>query len=96
MIPDYQIKLRPEGRWHRRGGIQHETACGERMDAVSGYHSRAFTLDDDLCEECFTRHERLLGIQTIERAKERSAEHSSEPGEVARPRTLTPKKIPKP
>ena len=99
VIPDYQIRIKPDGDWHRRGGIQHETACGERIDTVGGgHHSRAFTLDDKLCTSCFTKHELELGQQTAQRAKTKSA-HPDGGELVARPRTMTPKgsqKIPKP
>lgn len=98
VIPDYQIKLRPGEPWHRRGGIQSETACGEQLAAVAGYHSRAFTLDADLCDQCFTKHERELGRQAVARAKTKSADPDGG-ALVARPRTLTPRsssKLPKP
>ena len=99
VIPDYQIKLKPDGPWHRRGGIQHETACGESMTGSGGYHSRAFTLDDQLCAECFTKHEIELGRETVIRAKSKSLEPSG--GDLVEKPRISPlpkgsQRIPKP
>jgi hypothetical protein len=52
-----QIRIVPNGRWHRRdddNGNDH-TACGELIG--SAFMSRDAKLDDNLCEICFTRHE---------------------------------------
>lgn len=50
-----QIRLVPNGRWHRRSDSSDRTACGELIG--SAFMSRDAKLDDNLCETCFTRHE---------------------------------------
>ncbi len=63
-IPDYQVKLDPCSPWHRRGGIETETACGRPIDGTQAL--RAYTLDDDMCNEgCFSPHELRLGVAHV-------------------------------
>lgn len=68
-IPDYQVKLAPGKPWHRRGGIEGETACGEPMIDSHGemaHALRAFLLDDELCDAgCFSPRERALGAAHV-------------------------------
>ncbi len=52
-----QIRVKPDGKWHRRGQPG-ATACGEPYGA---YTSRDHELDGDLCEVCFTPTERDTG-----------------------------------
>ncbi len=59
-IPDYQVRLGPLLPWHRRGGIESETACG--VPHFENVALRAYTLDGDLCRDgCFSPHELRLG-----------------------------------
>ena len=67
-IPDYQVKLKPEAPWHRRGAIESETACGvATSDGTQAL--RSYVLDDDLCTDgCFSPHELRLGVAAVESA----------------------------
>jgi hypothetical protein len=59
MLPDYQIRIAPRGPFHRRGAIDGECACGARIPEAHAF--RDYVLDEQLCRECFTRHELELG-----------------------------------
>ena len=61
MVSNTQIRIRPDGKWHRRerGNGGDKTACNEPIGAA--FQSRDWELDDDMCEICFTRHERDTG-----------------------------------
>lgn len=56
-----QIRVRPDGAWHRKrtdNGDTH-TACGEPIGGA--FFTRDWQLDDQMCEACFTPHERDTG-----------------------------------
>lgn len=60
MSGQYQIRIKPGGKWHRRKhGSTDLTACGEPILGAVG--SRDWELDDELCPECFSTHERTTG-----------------------------------
>ncbi len=53
-----QLKLKPDGPWHRRStvrGYENTTACGEPI--VGAFAIRDYQLDDQLCKLCHSRHE---------------------------------------
>jgi hypothetical protein len=52
-----QIRIVPNGRWHRHvdDDSTDRTACGELIG--SAFMNRDAKLDDNLCGICFTRHE---------------------------------------
>lgn len=56
-----QIKIKPGGKWHRRarGNGGDHTACNEPIGAA--FATRDWQLDDQMCEVCFTTHERDTG-----------------------------------
>lgn len=54
-----QIRITPDGVWHRRQHDNGHTACGLEIGAA--WHSRDFELDDKLCSKCHTSHERQTG-----------------------------------
>ncbi len=77
-IPDYQVKLSPNGPWHRRGAIETETACGAPIMANGATMLRAYLLDTDICHDgCFSPREHQLGAAY---AKERERRRGVEPG----------------
>lgn len=90
VIPDYQIKLGPGEAWHRRGGIEDETACGVPIPPTSTHAFRGFTLDDQICNDCFTKHELVLGRRAAWDAEEERFEESArrpfDPAAPPRPR----------
>lgn len=54
-----QIRIAPGGKWHRReAGGGNRTACAQDFGA---FLSRDDRLDDEICEICFTPHERDTG-----------------------------------
>lgn len=57
-VATQQIKIEPGGIWHRRGPKEGETACGQEFlgCALRDYVAHV----PDLCDECFTKHERDL------------------------------------
>ena len=61
-IPTMQIRVTPGGAWHRRGPENEHTACGltYSMCAVRPYIGHV----DDLCVDCFTKHEREVRPST--------------------------------
>jgi len=54
---NYQIKIGPDGLWHRRQGTK--TACGKPVSGA--FASRDHQLDEHLCTVCFTPNERDTG-----------------------------------
>ncbi len=61
----FQIRIVPGGKWHRRGS-DNFTACGRSLEG--GFMSRDAVLDDELCHECFSRHEIATGeMKKLER-----------------------------
>ena len=62
-LPTTQIRIKPNGEWHRRGPEDEMTACGE---AYSTCAIREYTAHvPGLCEQCFTPHERAIPLLTI-------------------------------
>jgi hypothetical protein len=70
-----QVRLSPQGLWHRRmkGNGHDHTACG--IEIAGAYASRDLELDVDLCPICFTRREldtgqmKKLKAEALERAE---------------------------
>lgn len=60
MWENYQLRLAPDGPYHRHGTILHQTACGLLTPRDVGV-LRAHKLDDKLCVDCFSAHELELG-----------------------------------
>jgi hypothetical protein len=56
-IPTTQIRIVPDGAWHRRSAIATETACGADYFACA---VRDYELVGELCPRCFTPRERWL------------------------------------
>lgn len=56
-VPTTQIRIVPDGSWHRRSAISTETACGLMYAAAI---AREYELRGDLCPFCFTARERWL------------------------------------
>lgn len=68
MAAQYQIRIKPDGEWHRRGP-DGKTACGELIPGA--VQSRDWELDENMCGKCFTRHERDTGkMKKLERELE--------------------------
>lgn len=53
-IPTTQVRIEPDGEWHRRGPVATETACGLTYFSCA---SREYALDRCLCRSCFTSRE---------------------------------------
>lgn len=60
--PNYQLKLEPDGVYHRHGTIVDRTACGEPIQRDVGV-LRSHVLDDQLCPACFSLYELQLGLE---------------------------------
>lgn len=69
-IPTTQIRIAPDGCWHRRSSIPSETACGASY-AVAAV--REYELTGELCVHCFTRRERQLARRHAQLRKETRA-----------------------
>jgi hypothetical protein len=71
-VPTFQIRIIPNGVWHRWGSVENETACG-RPYAASAV--REFEIDGMLCPDCHSPHEMKLSgekaIAIAKKAKER-------------------------
>lgn len=63
-MPPQQIRIVPDGIWHRRreGNGRNATACGIHFPHDLVPATREFRLDSSICNACHTRHE----IQTAE------------------------------
>jgi hypothetical protein len=59
-IPTTQIRIAPDGEWHRRGPTAEKTACGKTYLACA---VRDYQLSLDMCPRCFTPHERSLALE---------------------------------
>lgn len=57
-IPTTQIRVKPNGDWHRRGPEDETTACGVHYTACAIREYEAHT--PGLCPACFTVHERTI------------------------------------
>lgn len=57
-IPTTQIRIKPNGEWHRRGPEDETTACGEHYSACAVREYTAHV--PGLCEHCFTPYERSV------------------------------------
>jgi hypothetical protein len=65
-----QIRIEPDGVWHRRRG--NGTRCGEPI--AGPFMSRDDVPEEDLCNACFTPRERLeVLIDKLQRANEEYA-----------------------
>ena len=54
---DVQVRLAPQGAWHKKAIGGRDTACGE---SIENYFARAETYAGLLCPTCFTPHEQNL------------------------------------
>lgn len=75
-----QIRIKPGGEWHRRarGNGDDHTACG--LPVGGAFAVRDTKLDDDLCDVCFTRHERDTGqMKKVELDAERERANFHDP-----------------
>lgn len=70
----YQVKTSASGLWHRRVAGNGKTACG--LALTGAYLSREYMLDDQLCPQCFTPHERDTG--EMKRLEREAIEHAEE------------------
>lgn len=58
-VPTTQIRIVPDGEWHRRSAIATETACGLTYGAAA---AREYQLAGELCRHCFTPRELYLAL----------------------------------
>lgn len=86
-MSQYQIRIKPGGKWHRRKhGSTDLTACGEPV--LGAFASRDWELDNDLCAECFSKHERTTGemvklereaVRDVDAEQFSDEEHTTDP-----------------